>query len=55
MGGSAAVVEYAGRAPDFTGLNQINVRLPATITPGTHTVVILRNGVVSNAVTIAIQ
>jgi uncharacterized protein (TIGR03437 family) len=46
---------YAGRAPGFVGLNQLNILLPAGIASGTHTVVISRNGVVSNAVTIAIR
>jgi uncharacterized protein (TIGR03437 family) len=55
VGGQTALVEYAGRAPGFTGLNQSNVRLPAAITSGTHTIIISRNGVASNAVTIAIR
>jgi uncharacterized protein (TIGR03437 family) len=53
--GNPAVVQYAGRAPGLVGLNQLNIVLPVGITPGTHTVVVARNGVVSNAVTIAIR
>jgi uncharacterized protein (TIGR03437 family) len=53
--GNPAVVQYAGRAPGFVGLNQLNIVLPAGIAPGTHTVVVARNGATSNAVTIAIR
>jgi len=52
---NAATVTYAGPAPGFTGLNQLNVVLPANITSGTHTLVVARNGVASNPVTIAIK
>ena len=50
-----ATVLYAGRAPGFTGLNQLNVVLRAGITPGTHDVRVTRHGVSSNNVTIAIK
>jgi uncharacterized protein (TIGR03437 family) len=53
--GNSATVEYAGRAPGYVGLNQLNITLPAGITPGTHTVVVMRNGRASNPVTIAIK
>jgi uncharacterized protein (TIGR03437 family) len=53
--GAPAVVQYAGRAPGFTGLNQLNVVLPVGITAGTHTVSVTRSGVTSNIVTIAIR
>jgi len=53
--GAVVTTLYAGRAPGFVGLNQLNIVLPAGIASGTHTVVISRNGVVSNAVTIAIR
>jgi uncharacterized protein (TIGR03437 family) len=52
--GSPVTVQYAGRAPGFTGLNQLNVVLPANISPGTHNVQVTRNGTASNIVTIAI-
>jgi len=46
---------YAGRAPGFVGLNQTNILFPAGITPGVHRLVITRNGVSSNQVTIAVR
>jgi len=55
VGGTPAAVRYAGRAPGFTGLNQINVALPAGIASGMHAVVIARGGIVSNSVTISIR
>ncbi|MGH9839595.1 MAG: Kelch repeat-containing protein [Blastocatellia bacterium] len=53
--GAPATVQYAGRAPGFVGLNQLNMVLPATISSGTHDVQLTRNGVASNIVTIAIR
>lgn len=53
--GNPVVVQYAGRAPGFTGLNQLNLLLPVGISSGTHNVQITRNGVASNVVTIAIR
>ncbi|HMY72337.1 MAG TPA: hypothetical protein PLQ88_10940, partial [Blastocatellia bacterium] len=53
--GAAATVNYAGRAPGLTGLNQFNIVLPANITSGTHTLIVSRNGIVGNPVTIAIR
>ncbi len=53
--GNPAPVLYAGRAPGFTGLNQLNVMFPSGITSGTHTLVLARNGVPSNVVTVAIR
>lgn len=53
--GSLVTVQYAGRAPGFTGLNQFNLVLPATITSGTHTVQVARNDVLGNPVTIEVK
>jgi uncharacterized protein (TIGR03437 family) len=53
--GTPATTVFAGSAPGFTGLNQFNVVLPIAISPGTHKLVISRNGVKSNLVTIAIK
>jgi uncharacterized protein (TIGR03437 family) len=48
-------VTYAGRAPGFAGLNQLNLVLPAGITSGEHRLFVTRNGVTSNAVTLSIR
>jgi uncharacterized protein (TIGR03437 family) len=53
--GAPATVNYAGRAPGFTGLNQFNVVFPANITSGAHTLVISRNGIPSRQVTFAVR
>jgi len=53
--GNPVVVQYAGRAPGFTGLNQFNLVLPVGISSGAHNAQIARNGVASNVVMIAIQ
>jgi uncharacterized protein (TIGR03437 family) len=55
LDGNPATVQYAGRAPGFTGLNQINVQFTAGLTSGTHTLVITRNGIAGNPTTIAIR
>jgi uncharacterized protein (TIGR03437 family) len=55
IGGQTARVLYAGRAPGFVGLNQLNVEFPAGISSGIHNLVVSRNGVSSNTVTIAIR
>jgi uncharacterized protein (TIGR03437 family) len=50
LNGAAVNVTYAGAAPGYPGLDQINFELPAGVTSGT--VVVVANGRVSNAVTI---
>ncbi|HKE03640.1 MAG TPA: hypothetical protein VKE91_06255 [Blastocatellia bacterium] len=53
--GASATVDYAGRAPGFTGLNQFNLIFPANITSGSHTLVFSRNGIPSNQVTFSVR
>jgi uncharacterized protein (TIGR03437 family) len=57
IGGVAATnVSYAGLAPGFVGLYQINVVVPAGVTVGpTVPVVLTQNGVASNTATIALH
>jgi uncharacterized protein (TIGR03437 family) len=44
-----AAVQYAGLAPGFVGLYQVNVQVPATVTPGDAVEVVIRqNGISSN-------
>jgi uncharacterized protein (TIGR03437 family) len=53
--GQTVTVSYAGRAPGFVGLNQMNITLPPGITSGEHRLVVTGNGVTSNTVTLAIR
>jgi uncharacterized protein (TIGR03437 family) len=53
--GNPATVNYAGRAPGFTGLNQFNIVFPANIASGTHNLVVSRNGIPSRQVTFAVR
>jgi uncharacterized protein (TIGR03437 family) len=53
--GNPAQVLFAGRAPGFIGLNQLNLMLTPGIAPGIHTVIFTRNGVTSSPATIAIK
>ena len=56
IGGVPATVNFAGLAPDFVGLNQVNALVPSTVAPGpTVPLVLSINGVSSNMVTIAVQ
>ncbi|MDX2030206.1 MAG: choice-of-anchor B family protein [Blastocatellia bacterium] len=53
--GQPVQVSYAGRAPGFVGLNQINLVFPPAIASGPHQLVISRSGQASNAVIITIR
>jgi uncharacterized protein (TIGR03437 family) len=56
VGGTNVPVLYAGAQPNFEGLDQVNVTLPAGLSgSGTVNVVLTVDGQVSNVVTIAIQ
>lgn len=56
VGGSNATVTYAGIAPGFVGLYQVNVQLPTNVqTGGAVPLTITANGVTSNTVTVAIN
>jgi uncharacterized protein (TIGR03437 family) len=50
VGGKPVEVTFSGLAPGFTGLYQVNVRIPAGIPPGAQSVVITSAGVRSNEV-----
>lgn len=51
VGGLAATVQYAGQAPGFAGLYQVNAVVPASLTTGTYNVAVGISGVQSNTVT----
>jgi uncharacterized protein (TIGR03437 family) len=53
--GTPAEVLYAGSVPGLVGLNQFNIVLPSGISSGSHTVILARDGVQGNPVTIQIQ
>ncbi|MCZ6751693.1 MAG: hypothetical protein O7E51_07690, partial [Acidobacteria bacterium] len=56
IGGRSATVHFAGLAPGFVGLYQVNVQIPAGVTPGPEVpLVLFQNGVPSNTVTLAVQ
>jgi uncharacterized protein (TIGR03437 family) len=56
VGGLAASVQYAGVAPGYVGLYQVNVVVPAGIGAGSAIPVVLtQNGAASNAGTIAVH
>jgi len=56
IGGQPAAVQFAGLTPGLVGLYQINVQIPAGLTPGSAVpLVITQNGVPSNTVTLAIR
>jgi uncharacterized protein (TIGR03437 family) len=54
FGNANAVIEYAGAAPGFVGLNQINARVPAGAPTGSVPVSISVGGSQANPVTVAI-
>jgi uncharacterized protein (TIGR03437 family) len=56
VGGQSAQVLFAGLAPGFAGLYQVNIVVPAGVTPGANVPVILTTAGFSSApVTVAIQ
>lgn len=55
VGSLNATVEFAGLAPGFVGLYQVNIDVPAAVTPGSAvSVVIAANGRSSNTATIPV-
>jgi uncharacterized protein (TIGR03437 family) len=56
IGGVSANVSYSGLAPTLVGLYQVNVLVPASVSPGNTVPVVLSvGGAASNGVTIAVQ
>jgi adhesin/invasin len=55
IGGKSAQVTYAGVAPGFAGLSQINVIVPAGLAAGDQPVFVSVNGVPSNAALITVK
>jgi uncharacterized protein (TIGR03437 family) len=46
---------WAGLAPGFVGLYQVNAQLPTALTIGTHQLQFEVNGAAGNAVTFAVR
>jgi uncharacterized protein (TIGR03437 family) len=56
VGGTPAAVSYAGRAPTFAGLDQINIVIPNVLNPGAAVpVVVTSNGRASNTAFLPIK
>ncbi len=56
VGGVDATVEFAGLAPNFVGLYQVNVRIPAGVAAGgAVSLVLTQRGIPSNTATLAIR
>ena len=56
IGGLAAAVQFAGLAPGYVGLYQVNVQIPSGIAPGPQVpFVLLQNGAPGNTVTLAVR
>jgi uncharacterized protein (TIGR03437 family) len=54
--GKAATVQFAGLAPSFAGLYQVNVQVPEGVTPGNAVpLLLIQGGVSSNTATLAIR
>ncbi len=54
VGGRSATIQYAGLAPNFAGLYQVNVTVP-DLAAGTHNLTVTVNGVASNTATLAVR
>jgi uncharacterized protein (TIGR03437 family) len=55
VGGQNCSVGYAGRAPSFAGLDQINCTIPAGVTGATVPVIVNSGGRSSTTAFIAVQ
>jgi len=56
IAGKPAVVQFAGLAPGFVGLHQVNVQIPAGVAPsGAAELVFIQDGNMSNTVTLAVR
>jgi uncharacterized protein (TIGR03437 family) len=54
LGGQQIQVDFSGLAPDFTGLYQVNARIPEGIAPGTYVLRLEVEGETSNEVNIIV-
>jgi len=55
LGGAPITAQYAGPAPGYPGLDQINIRIPAGLSPGPQPLIIQAGAVVANTTTVAVR
>jgi uncharacterized protein (TIGR03437 family) len=55
VGGQPAAVQFAGLAPNFVGLYQVNVQIPSGLPSGPAPLVLTVGGTVSNTVTLVLK
>jgi len=55
VGGQKGTVQFSGLAPEFVGLNQVNVQLPSTLKSGNQAVVLEIDGESSNSVLLPVK
>jgi len=55
IGGQPAQVQFAGLAPTYVGLYQVNVQIPGGLPPGTATLVLSAGRTTSNTVTLVLK
>jgi uncharacterized protein (TIGR03437 family) len=55
IGSATATVAFAGLAPGFIGLVQMNIVVPSTLTPGVYPLSITIDGQTTNSATIAVK
>src|SRR5581483_3127124 len=55
IGDQAAAVDFCGLAPTFAGLYQVNVRVPASLAPGTYPITLSIGGQTSKSSKIVVQ
>lgn len=55
IGGQPGTVQFSGLAPDFVGLNQVNIQLPSTLKSGNQAVVLSIGGAPSNSVLLPVK
>ena len=55
IGGSPALVEFSGLAPGFVGVDQVNIEVPAGISPGEVPLALSISGLSANPVTVFVR
>jgi len=55
IGGRRANVQFAGLTPGLVGLYQINMEIPADLTPGNHQIEVRQGSVQANTVTVPVE